>query len=203
MELDVRRTLDDQLVVHHDAVLTDGGTIVTRTLEEVKAVAPHVPTLAEAMSACEGMIVNVEIKNWSAEPDFDPEERVAAATAAWLVSHDWANHVLVSSFNPQTIDVVKAGWAGIATGQLLGTGIDPLETLPWVAERGHQSINPSWNSIVNTATLVAAARQHDLWVLPWTVDDLEAIQLLAEAGTTGVFTNDPLAARRALPDTAT
>ncbi len=198
MELDVRRTLDDQLVVHHDAVLSDGSAIVARTLEQVKAVAAHVPTLDEAMTACEGLIVNVEIKNWSAEPDFDPEERVAAATAEWLVDHDWESQVLVSSFNPQTIDVVKARSAGIATAQLLGTGMDPLETLPWVAERGHQSINPSWDSITDAAILVAAARQHNLWVLPWTVDDLDAIRALAEAGTTGVFTNDPLGAREAL-----
>ena len=42
MELHVRRTADDALVVHHDAVLADAGPIVAMTLAELKEVAPHV-----------------------------------------------------------------------------------------------------------------------------------------------------------------
>ncbi len=198
VELDVRRTADNQLVVHHDPTLSDGSTLVTRNLDEIRTVAPHVPTLEEAMTACVGLIVNVEIKNWSAEPDFDADERVAAATAEWLVGHGWENQVLVSSFNPQTIDVVKAEWPALATGQLVGTGVDPQETLAWVADRGHQSVNPNWSSIADAGTLVAGAHRHGLWVLPWTVDDPGVIRSLYEAGATGVFTNDPRGARRAL-----
>ena len=200
MELDVRRTADDELVVHHDGVLANGRPIVAMTLTELKEAAPHLPTLPEAMEACRGLIVNLEIKNWVVEPDFDPEERVAQSTAAWLAAHGWESQVIVSSFNPQTIDAVRDGWPGIATAQLLGHDINPLAAVPQVAARGHQGVNPKFESITDAADLVLAAKAHDLWVIPWTVDDARAIRDLAESGITGVFTNDPAAAREALPN---
>ncbi len=198
VELDVRRTADDALVVHHDAVLADAGPIVAMTLAELKEVAPHVPTLPEAMKACRGLIVNVEIKNWVADPDFDPHERVARATAAWLDTHGWESHAVASSFNPQTIDDVRSGWPRLATAQLLGRAMVPIEELAEVARRGHQGVHPNYESITDVADLVSAARAHDLWVIPWTVDDPGVIRDLAESGATGVFTNDPAAAREAL-----
>ena len=178
--------------------MADAGPIVAMTLAELKDVAPHVPTLAEAMEACRGLIVNVEIKNWVADPDFDPEERVARATAAWLDTHGWESHTVASSFNPQTIDVVRSGWPPLATAQLLGRARDPIEELAEVAGRGHRGVNPNYESITDVADLVLAARAHDLWVMPWTVDDPDAIRNLAESGATGVFTNNPAAAREAL-----
>ena len=93
IELDVRRTADDVLVVHHDAMLGDG-----RIVRQVPAgeLPDHVPTLSAALDACAGAFVNVEIKNDPSEPDFDPTEWAAhrtlielgrrGADARWLVS---------------------------------------------------------------------------------------------------------------------
>ena len=65
VELDVRLSADDVLMVHHDAHYADG-----RLVREVWAAdAPdHVPNLAEAFEACEGMGVNVEVKNLPGAP---------------------------------------------------------------------------------------------------------------------------------------
>ena len=71
IELDVRRTADDRLVVHHDPVLADGRTIRSTAATELPG---HVPTLDAAIGACEGMFVNIEIKNDPDEPDFDPTD---------------------------------------------------------------------------------------------------------------------------------
>ncbi len=60
IELDVRRTADDALVVHHDPVLDDGRAIVECAGADLP---PHVPTLDLALDACRGAIVDVEIKN--------------------------------------------------------------------------------------------------------------------------------------------
>src|SRR3954465_3236369 len=68
VELDVRRTADGALAVHHDAHLADGRAIVELA---AAALPPHVPLLAEALAACAPMGVNVEIKNWPADVDFD------------------------------------------------------------------------------------------------------------------------------------
>ena len=73
VELDARRTADGQVVVHHDATLPDGRTIVELARAELPA---SVPDLRDALAACEDMDVNIEIKNWPADPDFDPDEQV-------------------------------------------------------------------------------------------------------------------------------
>jgi glycerophosphoryl diester phosphodiesterase len=74
VELDVRRTLDGALVVHHDAALADLGEIAALTCRDLPAT---VPTLAEAMTACDGLRVNVEIKNGPDEPIYDPTGALA------------------------------------------------------------------------------------------------------------------------------
>src|SRR3954465_13219995 len=67
VELDARRTADGQVIVHHDAHLADGRAIVELSRSELPT---HVCDLADALDACEGMQVNIEIKNWPDDPDF-------------------------------------------------------------------------------------------------------------------------------------
>ena len=62
VELDVRRTADGVLVVHHNPHLADGRLIASLAFAELRHDAPQVPTLGEALDACDGMWVNVEIK---------------------------------------------------------------------------------------------------------------------------------------------
>ena len=72
----------------------------------------------EAMDACEGLIVNVEIKNSPMDPDFDPDDEVAADVISWLHEHGWAERVIVSSFNPATVDRARQLSGAVATGQV-------------------------------------------------------------------------------------
>ncbi|MFN8025509.1 MAG: glycerophosphodiester phosphodiesterase family protein [Acidimicrobiia bacterium] len=62
VELDVHRTADGELVVCHDAA-SPAGVVSDMTLAEVQRAFPLVPTLAAALDACAGGLVNVEIKN--------------------------------------------------------------------------------------------------------------------------------------------
>jgi glycerophosphoryl diester phosphodiesterase len=76
VELDVRLTADGALAVHHDPLIDGLGPVAGLTVPELPA---HVPLLADALAVCEGMVVNVEIKNDPAQPGHDPGETVAAA----------------------------------------------------------------------------------------------------------------------------
>src|SRR5258708_30567760 len=60
VELDVRRTADGRLAVHHDAHLSDGRAIVDMAARDLPST---VPSLAEALAASAPLPVNVEIKN--------------------------------------------------------------------------------------------------------------------------------------------
>ena len=59
VELDVRRTKDGAMAVHHDQHLADGRNIMDLDADGLPS---HVPMLDEALDACEGMWVNIEIK---------------------------------------------------------------------------------------------------------------------------------------------
>ena len=145
IELDVRRSADGALVVHHDAVLEDGRPIVSCHRDELPA---HVPTLAGALDACRGAIVDVEIKNLPGEADFDSADRIADAVVALLGERpEPANSWLISSFRRETIDRCRAVDPGIATGWLtIGAVTD--EEIAWAVEAGHAAIHP-WDPTVD------------------------------------------------------
>ncbi len=193
VELDVRRSADDELVICHDPALADGRAVRAVLRAELS---PSVPTLAEALDACAGMIVNIEIKNIPHEPDFDPACRVVDDVVALLADREFRDHVLISSFHLPTIDRVKALDRRLRTGLL--TFVDPLpgDSLAAVVERGHDAVHP-YDMTVDGA-LVTEAHRVGLEVNVWTVDDPARIESLAALGVDGVVTNVPDVARRVL-----
>ncbi|MGI9648676.1 MAG: glycerophosphodiester phosphodiesterase [Acidimicrobiia bacterium] len=198
VELDVRRTADGELVVHHDAFIAEGDAIIDHTLNELAGLAPAVVGFADAMAACEGLLVNIEIKNSPADPDFDAGELVAERVTEWVTTNGWADRVIVSSFNPATVDRVKALNHGLATGRLILPGVDAGRELVFAHQQGHQAIHPHLSSLAHPEALMELADGLGMWVVAWTVDDVAAIRSLRDAGLTGVITNDPAAARVAL-----
>ena len=85
VELDVRRTADGALPSTTTRVLPDGRVIVELAAADLP---PTLPSLADALRACDGMGVNIEIKNDPDDPDFDPDDRVAIAVAELLERAD-------------------------------------------------------------------------------------------------------------------
>jgi glycerophosphoryl diester phosphodiesterase len=186
VELDVRRTADHALVVHHDAALEDGRPIIELP---AGALPSWLPTLAAALAACDGMEVNVEIKNSPRDPDFDPDDAVAAAVAAVIADAGWRDRVIVSSFNARTIAAVKAADAGLATGFLVLPGADAIALIEVTRAAGHDAIHPYDTS--TTEELIAAAHAAGLLVNTWTVDEPGRMTELAAWGVDGVVTNVP------------
>src|SRR5271157_3260826 len=74
VELDVRLTKDGALAVHHDAEIPGVGVVPDLGVSDLP---PHVALLADVLAVCEGMTVNVEIKNAPQDPGWDPGEVVA------------------------------------------------------------------------------------------------------------------------------
>lgn len=197
VELDVRRT-SDALVVRHDAALAGHGPLVAMSLAEIREADPSVPTFEEAMEACAGLVVNIEIKNWDADPDWDPDETVAAEVAEWVGARDAYSETLVTSFNPAAIARVREVDDNVRTG-LLVSGAEFAGALVAAAAGGHQAINPNREMVESDAVgAVRSADRDGLWVIPWTVDDPDEIHHLASAGVHGIITNDVRGALQAL-----
>ena len=191
VELDVRRTADGATAIHHDAHLADGRLIVTL---ERKALPPHVPDLAQALAACAGMGVNIEIKNLAIDPDYDPTQALSQVVVDAVHRADPPVSVLVSSFDIDAIDRVHDLAPSLPTA-LLTFGIDdPLAVVEECASRGHRALHP-YDPTVDAA-LVAAAHARGLAVNVWTVDRPDRIVALAALGVDGICTNVPDLARR-------
>jgi len=193
VELDVRPSADASLVLHHDVALADG-----RLVHEVAdADLPEwVPSLGDALDVCEGIVVNIEIKNSAAEPGHDPSCRVADDVVSLLQARGGRDAVLVSSFDLATIDRVRALDPTVPTAFL--TLIEPVgeAAVALTADRGHAAIHPHEWSV--DAEFVSLAHARGLEVNVWTVDDPERIRALAAAGVDGIVTNVPALALEAL-----
>jgi len=192
VELDVRRTADGALVVHHDAHLPDGRAIVELPAE---ALPMSVPTLEAALDACAGMGVNIEIKNNPPDPDLDPDEYVAEATIDLLHHRDGRDEVLISSFNPATLVRVRERAGHLPTALLV---VDPQpDTVEVLLEVGHTALHP-YDLFVDVA-LVDRCHEHGIAVNVWTVDDPARMRELLAQGVDGICTNVPHVARGLIP----
>jgi len=200
VELDVRRTADGALVLHHDPAVLGGDLIAATTEAALGESHPEIPTLAEALDVCAGVLVNVEIKNLPWERDFDAEERSADAVVELLDTRGGGDDVLISSFHLATIDRVRATGTSVPTG-LLTVGRANLTTmLELAAERGHAAIHPDRRALGRRTaeSFVADAHARGLQVNVWTVNAPATITRLADAGVDAVITDVPDRARATL-----
>ena len=184
VELDVRRTQDGAMAIHHDPYLGDGSVICDTAELDLPS---HVPTLAAALDACEGMGVNIEIKNEEGEPDFDGAESMAEAVVSLLHARLGRDRVLISSFHLPTIDRVRELDATIRTAWLVdAVHADTLDTL---IEHGHSVLHP-WVKKV-TRSFVTDCHERNVEINTWTCDDPKRMAELISWGIDGICTNTP------------
>lgn len=190
VELDVRVGRDGALLVHHDAHLAD-GTPLDRVGDQDRP--PWLPTLAEALAASDGLLVNVEIKNGEDEPGFDASRSIADRVTLAIVGAGTTSEIVVSSFDRLCIDRVRANRAGLRTAFL--TVAVPEDVDAFVAElagAGHTAVNPWFGSV--SGKLMVAARSHGVAVVPWTVDEPADHLRLAALRVDAIITNVPAVA---------
>jgi glycerophosphoryl diester phosphodiesterase len=191
VELDVRRTADNKLVVHHDPhVVTESGTTWAICKLAKVDLPSHIPLLNDALDACEGMAVNVEIKNDPDEDDFDPSRQIADQVVTALQQRGDADRMLVSSFDRETIDRVHELDPSLRTGFLYVIPLPDVATvIASVANGGHVALHP--HRLAVSKEFVEAAHARSLAVNVWTVDNPDEMQKLAAMGVDAVITNVP------------
>ena len=173
-----------------------------------------VPDLAAALDACAGLgTVNVEIKNWPGDVDFDASLAVVDAVVEVLAGparyRACGRPRVVRSTSRRS--TACASWhPTLATGWLvIGPGIGPdgapvtadggdaiADTIAAVADGGHRALHPH-HAFVNPE-LVGAAHAAGVAVNTWTADDPDRIGWLADIGVDAVITNVPDVALTAL-----
>jgi glycerophosphoryl diester phosphodiesterase len=184
VELDVRLTADGALAVHHDAEVAGLGPICELGVSDLPA---RVPLLADALGACHGMVVNVEIKNAPQDPGWDPGEAVATVTAASIEEAGWTERVIVSSFQPSTLRAVQAADGRLALGALWGWTVEPVGALAETLAAGFGAVHPFVSSV--TPALLARVHEAGLAMNVWTVNSPEDLRAIVGFGVDALITD--------------
>ncbi len=192
VELDVRRTADDQLVVIHDDRYADGGLVLEMSADSRP---PDVLLLADALDLCVGLRVNIELKNHPTEPTFDPDERIADVCAR-LLDDRGTDDVIVSCFGLACIDRLIRVRPHTPTALLLLSRRPVDEIVVAAVSERHRAVHP-YISMVD-AEFMRRCRSLDLQVNVWSgVDESdEAVQALLDHGVDGLITESPERALR-------
>ncbi len=201
VEIDVRRTADELLVLSHEPVL-EGKLIVETPWAELATVdlgGGQPPVLLDTvLEEVNDLPLDIEIKNSPQDPDFDGTYWVARQVASRARPQD-----VVTSFHWPTVDAVRDAAPEVATGLL----VDPRGSLEAAAAAavaaGHGTVAPHWSLLTDRAhDRVEAMAGQGLDVVVWTVNDPAVAVTLAGAGVTVLITDDPVGIRRAVEEAA-
>lgn len=197
IELDAMLAKDGEVVVIHDESIdrTTNGTGAVRdlTLEELKKLdaggGEKLPSLDEVLTRFAGrFLINIELKNYSSIFDNLPLK-----VADLVKSHDCAQSVLISSFNPFNLSRFHRRHPEVPVGLLT----DKNKAKHWLWRLFHfDALHPHFSDV--DALLVSALHARGRQVNVWTVDDPAEIQRLADLGVDSIITNDPQGTRSIL-----
>lgn len=202
VELDVRRTADDNLAVHHDALIGrtvgststfDGRAIFGLSAGELASLGPGlVPMLDEVLDVCRPTLVNIEIKSDPNDADFDGDYPVVDLILGLLADRSDDN-VLVTSFDLAAVDAVversDTAQLSVRTGYLIADPTDAIDAVQTAVDHGHAGIMPHYTMV--EAAFMAAARNAGLFVGTWTVNDPKAIEAMLKAGVDAIISDTP------------
>ncbi len=197
VELDVRRTVDGQLVVIHDASVdrtTNGtGRVAALTLDQVRRFdagrkfgppfrGERIPLLSQVFEVLGGrLLVDVEVKAAGVE----------AALLDLIRKTQMVDSVLISSFDAQVVAHVRDLAPEMPAG-LLQSAADPYVA---VSVRATAYL-PEVTAL--TADVVASCRSHGLRVITWTVRTEEEARQALRLGVDGIIADDPTMIRKML-----
>lgn len=213
LEMDMRATLDNHLVIIHDSTVdrtTDGrGPVASLTLEELKRLdaayywSPdgggsfplrghglRVPTVDEIFVAFNVVRLNIDIK----------QERpsIVKPFCRMIREHKVEHNVMVASFNQGVLDEFRLECRGVATsGSImdirsflaLKTNQQGIEGTRMV--KALQVPEHAGGRLLLTSGFITEAHKRGLEVHAWTINDEAAMKRLIELKVDGIITDFP------------
>lgn len=190
VELDTRISAEGDVFLSHDPE-TPGGLVVAES-SSADLAAEGLPTLSEALDVIDdhALGVDMEIKSVPWEEGYDPQMAMVDATVAVLEDRPIGGPVVVSSFNRDALDRVRALVEDdYDTVLILPAGAAGADQVAPLVERGHDGLALEGPDI--TAAVVAPFADAGLPVWSWTIDDPDDALALVDAGVTGIITDVP------------
>lgn len=193
IELDVRATLDQQLVILHDRDLLriagEPRSVWQLTLAEIQALdagrwfghqftGTRVPTLAQALASIQGRAqLYLEIKPAPQSPELVP------LVVAELQRLDAIESTIVASLDPEVIRQTQALAPELRTSLLVHTALGPDPGLDLYALAYRDSLV--------TPLLLAQRHAQGQQVHVWTLNDAARMAAFIDLGVDGIITDRP------------
>ncbi len=187
VELDLHRTADGALVVHHDAALADGRAINgigVEALRPVRVRGEPIPLLAEVFEAVgDRVAVHCELKGSDTAPD-----------ALALIGRHQLSGTTVHAFDHRLIATARMLAPEVPRGVLeVSYPVEPLAAARAVDAR---DLWRQWELI--DEALIDVAHADGRMVIAWTVNDPVVMTRLANWRVDGLCTDDVALATRTL-----
>jgi glycerophosphoryl diester phosphodiesterase len=208
IEFDVQLSQDGEVVVIHDFCLettTNGqGLVRDRTLAELKQLdagshfdpafaEQRIPTLQETIDTIgHRLLFNIELKTASLRDD-----GLAAVVVRTVEENHMLDRVIISSFNPLVLRLVKQLNPWIATGLLYAPDSLLLLRRPWLRYLiRFDAMHPHYSTA--DARYMRWARKQNYRINVWTADDPGDMWQLMRRGVDIIITNRPDLLRQVL-----
>ena len=186
VEIDVRETKDEQIVVIHDETLertTNGrGYVHQMTYSELSKLdagkGERIPTLQEVIDLVKGRVgLIVELK------DPGTTDKVAEI----LSKNNFVDQTLVTSFIHSAVKTIKELNPQLKTGVIFRSA--PVKPSQLALDANANALFPYYKDV--TVRMIDDAHSNHLTVNIWTVDTREEIEHYVRMGVDGVVTNNP------------
>lgn len=191
VEVDVRRTRDGELVIHHDETVR-GGALQDRSYGELSQAETRIPRLEDFLDIVAGhMAVNIELK----EPGYE-----AQALSACLARTE-PDNLVVTSFSEAAVATAKQLATEVSAGLLVGRR-EPLAALlrdvfPFGRLQACRAdfLAPHYRLLATG--IGRRAERRGIGLLVWTVNDSRLIdRYLRDPRVLGVVTDAIVPAHR-------
>ncbi len=200
IELDVRRSKDNRLVVIHDATIdrtTNGRELVSNlTYAELKTfdagLGRYIPLLDEVLDVFgQRCLINIELK----------ESGLIDRVASTVLSK--RTRVIISAFDTDDNDLCSnssweelGSWAKKIPVALLATckkicGMGTNEFIKAAKNIGAVAVNPEKLAVFSMPRLVNQAHANNLLLYVWTVNSPFGVRWLKFLGVDGIFSDRP------------
>ena len=191
IELDIRLTADEEVVVFHDNDLTritgKEGIIEQMNLEEVRKLdageGERIPLLREVFEAApDNAYFDIEMK-----VDARNGREMALALSKIIAEYELEESCIVSSFYPSGLREIKIAAPTVATAFIYSERLvkeHPIQHFFARTASATTFLKPEW-------PVMEASLKHLRALITWTVNDPEKARELIKLGAVGIISDDP------------
>lgn len=141
----------------------------------------------------------IEVKNVPSESNFDPSGTIVSTALVNKIAEypGLEDRIIVQSFWPASLTTVQQLNPNLRTLFLVAesvTQINAQNTITFASTNGFDIAAPEYDTSDLNEAAVIAAHDAGLLLVPWTADQIEDLDRMADVGVDGVITNFPACA---------